>query len=105
MLKKLLNTTNNSSLNKRKNLAKFLGNLCITVSFKTIQHGSSNVIEIFRAVLNFFFFFFLTKKFCTYQKHQKHQRHKDAAKQKYKKHKNANKQISHFFPLRCFLCA
>ena len=57
MLKKLLNTTNNSSLNKRKNLAKFPGNLCITVSFKTIQHGSSNVIEIFRAVLNFFFFF------------------------------------------------
>ena len=97
MLKKLLNTTNNSSLNKRKNLVKFPGNLCITVSFKTIQHGSSNVIEIFRAVLNFFFF--LTKKICTYQKHQKHQRHKD------KKHKNANKQISHFFPLRCFLCA
>ena len=61
MLKKLLNTTNNSSLNKRKNLAKFLGNLCITVSFKTIQHGSSNVIEIFRAVLNFFFFLFNEK--------------------------------------------
>ena len=62
MLKKLLNTTNNSSLNKRKNLAKFLGNLCITVSFKTIQHGSSNVIEIFRAVLNFFFFFLFNEK-------------------------------------------
>ena len=62
MLKKLLNTTNNSLLNKRKNLAKFLGNLCITVSFKTIQHGSSNVIEIFRAVLNFFFFFFFDEK-------------------------------------------
>ena len=79
MLKKLLNTTNNSSLNKRKNLAKFPGNLCITVSFKTIQHGSSNVTEIFR--------------------------HKDAAKQKHKKQKNANKQISDFFPLTCFLSA
>ena len=48
--------------------------------------GSSNINEVIRAVLNFFFFF--TKRFC-----------------EHKKHKNANKRISDFFPLRCFLCA
>ena len=45
--------------------------------------GSSNINEVIRAVLNFFFFF--TKRFC-----------------EHKKHKNANKRISDFFPLRCF---
>ena len=45
------------------------------------------------------------------QKHKKHKNYKkrkDATKQKqrkHKKHKNANKKISHFFPLKCFLCA
>ena len=61
---------------------------------------SSNVNEIIRVVLNSSFFF--TKRFYTHQKHQKHQKRKDATKQK---HKNANKRISDFFPLRCFLCA
>ena len=61
---------------------------------------SSNVNEVIRAVLNFFFFF--TKRFRTHQmhkKHQKHQKYKDATKQK---HKNANKRISDFFPLDLF---
>ena len=40
--------------------------------------SSSNLNEVIKAVLNFFFF---TKTFCT---HQKHQKHKDATKQKYK---------------------
>ena len=36
------------------------------------------------------------------EKYQKHQKHKDTTKQK---HKNANKRVSDFFPLRCFLYA
>ena len=61
---------------------------------------SGNVNEVIRTVLNsLLLLFFFTKRFCTYQKHQKH---KDSTKQK---HKNANKRISDFFDLRCFLCA
>ena len=60
--------------------------------FMTLTHYvpvSSDINEVIRAVLNFLFFF--TKGFCSHKK--------------YKKHKNANKGISDFFHLRCFLCA
>ena len=43
---------------------------------------SGNVNELMRSVLNSFLF--LTKSFCTHQKHQEHQQHKDAIKQKHK---------------------
>ena len=51
---------------------------------------SSNINEVIRAVLNFFFF--LRKDFARTKKHQKaqkHKKHKNATKQK---HKNANKR-------------
>ena len=50
-------------------------------------------------------------KGTTKQRHKKpkeHKRYKDASKQKHKKrkeHKNANKLMSDFFPIICFLCA
>ena len=55
-------------------------------------------------------FYFFYKKILHAQEHKKHKNYKkrkDATKQKqrkHKKHKNANKQISYFFPLKCFLC-
>ena len=55
-------------------------------------------------------FYFFYKKILHAQEHKKHKNYKkrkDATKQKQRKHKkykNANKQISYFFPLKCFLC-
>ena len=70
---------------------------------------SSNLNEIIRAILNFFILF--TKIFYKHkkaQKAQKAQRRNQAKVQKAQtaqKDKNANKRISDFLPLRCFLCA
>ena len=52
---------------------------------------SSNLNEVIRAVLNFFFYEKIlhapksTKSTKKHQKHQKHQKHKNATKQKHKK--------------------
>ena len=66
---------------------------------------SSNVNEVIRAILNFFYSFF-TKGFYTHKKHKKHnKKHKDATKQKHKKHKKHKKHISEqstFFPFDVF---
>ena len=59
---------------------------------------SSNINEVIRAVLNFFFFF--TKRFCMHAKCKRHKKHK-----KHQNHQNKIKQINNFFPLRCFLSA
>ena len=45
---------------------------------------SSNVNEVIRAILNFFYRFF-TKRFYTHKKHKKHKKHK-----RHKKHKERN---------------
>ena len=58
-----------------------------------------------RSLGQFQTFFFFTERSHIQQKaqkHKKHKNHKDATEQK---HKNANKRISDFFPLRCFLWA
>ena len=68
---------------------------------------SSNVNEIIKAILNFFYSFF-TKRSYTHKKHKKHKKHKDATMQKHKKHKKHKKRKTHireqstFFPLDVF---
>ena len=68
---------------------------------------SRNINEVIRAVLNFFLFFFFTKilhapKSLKAPKSTKStKRHKDTQA----KAQNANKRISDYFPLRCFLRA
>ena len=67
---------------------------------------SSNINGVIRAVLKPIFFF--TKKFRTHKKHkkhQKHQKHQKAQRRNQAKAQNANKGISGYFPLRCFLGA
>ena len=59
---------------------------------------SSNINEVIRAVLNFFFFFF-------YEKILHALKALNGTKTLGQKHKNANKQISDYFPLRYFLGA
>ena len=74
---------------------------------------SSIVNEVIRAVLNSFFFFFYknilhtpkAQKAQKAQKSQKAQRRNREKHKKHKKHKSANKRISDFFLLRCFLRA
>ena len=81
------------------------------------EYISSNINEVIRAALNSLFFFYKKilhapkapkaskaskaqkspKSIKSTKKHQKHKKHK--------KHINANKRISDFFHLRCFLCA
>ena len=56
--------------------------------------GSSNINEVIRAVLNSIYFFY--KKILQALKALK------GIKTPRQKHKNANKQISDYFPLRCF---
>ena len=63
---------------------------------------SSNVNEVIRAILNFFYSFF-TKGFYTHKMHKKHnKKHKDATKQKHKKHKKHISEQSTFFPFDVF---
>ena len=67
---------------------------------------SSNVNEVIKTLLNFLSFF--TKTFDTHQKHSKTRKAPEALndiKTLGQKHKNANKRISDYFPLRCFLGA
>ena len=56
-----------------------------------MKNVRSNINEVIRAVLNFFFFFFLTKRFCMHKKHQKHQKGQKAQKHNQAKAQNANK--------------
>ena len=69
---------------------------------KYFKDTSSNVNEVIRAVLKSFFFYEKISHVLKALKAQKVRRHNQAKAQK---HKNANKRISHFFPLRCFLSA
>ena len=71
---------------------------------------SRNINEVIRTVLNFFFFFFY-KKILQAPKAQKALKAPKSTKST-KRHKNtqakaqnANKRISDYFPLRCFLKA
>ena len=75
---------------------------------------NSNINEVIRAVLNFFFFFYEkishartkgAKSTKSTKKHQKHQKHQKAQRRNQAKAQNANKRISDYFPLRCFLGA
>ena len=61
---------------------------------------SSNVNEVIRTISNLYLF--LRKDFASAKNTKTY---KDATKQKHKKHKKANKRISDFLPLRCFLSA
>ena len=54
-----------------------------------MKNVRSNINEVIRAVLNFFFFF-LTKRFCMHKKHQKHQKGQKAQKHNQAKAQNAN---------------
>ena len=54
-----------------------------------MKNVRSNINEVIRAVLNFFFF--LTKRFCMHKKHQKHQKGQKAQKHNQAKAQNANK--------------
>ena len=64
------------------------------------ENLSNNKNEVIRAVLNLLFYFFLRKYFTPTKSTKKHKKH-----EKHKKRKNANKRVSDFFRLRCFLCA
>ena len=75
-----------------------------------MKNVRSNINEVIRAVLNFFFFFFYenilhAQKALKALKAQKSQKALKGTKTPRQKHKNANKRISDFFPLRCFLGA
>ena len=63
----------------------------------------SNINEVIRAVLNFLFLFY--KKILHALKAQKAPKALKGTKTLRQKHKNANKQISDYFPLTCFLGA
>ena len=66
-----------------------------------IGFSGSNKNEVIRAVLNFLIFFYLRKDFARIKRTKST---KNKNNKKNKKYKNANKRISDFFPLRCFLC-
>ena len=63
-------------------------------------HKSSNINEVIKAVLNFLFFFY--EKILHTLKALKALNGTNTLGQK---HKNANRRISDYFPLRCFLGA
>ena len=63
---------------------------------------SSNINEVIKAVLNSLFFY---EKISHAQKAPKATKALKCTKTLRQKHKNANKRISDYFPLRCFLGA
>ena len=67
------------------------------------QYWSSNINEVIRAVLNPLLFF--CEKISHEPKALKALKALKGIKTPRQKHKNANKQISDYFPLRCFLGA
>ena len=76
-------------------------NVCTLYKGQTLitqPDNSSNINEVIRTILNFFYSFFM-KRFYTHKKHKMHKKHKDATKQK---HKMETSGYATFFPLEDF---
>ena len=67
------------------------------------MRNSTNIDEVIKTVLNFLIFF--RRKSYTHKKRKNTKSTKRTKNTKAKKAQNANKRISHFLPLRCFLWA